>query len=320
MTPIEFDPSKLNGPQQAWWTAWKARAETATDDALDEFETWLARKNRKAPFQFDFDNQIWKDLKDWLLENVFFQKCGYCEREISGYYGDAEHYRPKGAVKRKLKTGGFEEPTCEILHPVSGTTLTLGHPGYFWLAYDWRNLLPSCVFCNSGQGKNERFDNEKEYVVLVKLSPAQVAAIPPAAAPRPSRKWLGFYYLAPATLDERESPFLLNPLNPAADRNPREHICFGVRGIEAAVDRSPLGLNTIEVFRLWDAKLRQRRQKAQEEFWDKYSDAMRKFKPQDPASQAEVKKLMADYRQGRYPFSAAALDYRQYVREAEEVG
>ncbi len=38
------------------------------------------------------------------------------------------------------------------------------HPGYYWLAYDWRNLLPACVKCNqpaviSGRkvGKHNRF-------------------------------------------------------------------------------------------------------------------------------------------------------------------
>jgi hypothetical protein len=40
------------------------------------------------------------------------------------------------------------------------------HPGYYWLAYEWTNLLPSCYDCNSfrrhgtmkaGPGKNERF-------------------------------------------------------------------------------------------------------------------------------------------------------------------
>jgi hypothetical protein len=27
------------------------------------------------------------------------------------------------------------------------------HPGYFWLAYHWKNLLPSCAFCNAHLGK-----------------------------------------------------------------------------------------------------------------------------------------------------------------------
>src|SRR6266404_1605717 len=115
MIRIVFDPSSLDDPvKQEWWKDWKQRAQSATDKALEA-------------------------LKDWLLENVFYEKCAYCERKISGYYGDAEHYRPKGAVKYKNSSGEFEEPSCEFLSPVTGNILKVGHPGYFWLAYDWRN-------------------------------------------------------------------------------------------------------------------------------------------------------------------------------------
>src|SRR5712672_2186387 len=161
MIRVLFDPSSLNDPaQQQWRTDWKLRAESATDKALEAFEEWLEKKSA-TPFQYKFNNDIWKEVKDWLLENVFYEKCAYCERKISGYYGDAEHYRPKGAVKYKNSSGEFEEPSCEFLSPVTGNILKVGHPGYFWLAYDWRNLVPACVYCNSGQGKNERFDIAK---------------------------------------------------------------------------------------------------------------------------------------------------------------
>ena len=60
------------------------------------------------------------------LEKLFHGKCAYCE---SYYFGqapvDVEHYRPKGKVA--------EAP---------------GHPGYWWLAMAWENLLPSCIDCN----------------------------------------------------------------------------------------------------------------------------------------------------------------------------
>jgi hypothetical protein len=37
----------------------------------------------------------------------------------------------------------------------------LKHPGYYWLAYKWTNLLPTCITCNQpgaeGIGKHDRF-------------------------------------------------------------------------------------------------------------------------------------------------------------------
>lgn len=60
-------------------------------------------------------------------------KCCYCEVAIEHPYmlRHVEHWRPKGAVKQ-----GLGQPAQ--------------YPGYYWLAYDWDNLLLSCGVCNSG--------------------------------------------------------------------------------------------------------------------------------------------------------------------------
>ncbi len=60
------------------------------------------------------------------LEALFHGKCAYCESRynITGPV-DVEHYRPKGKVDEDE-----------------------AHPGYWWLAADWTNLLPSCLDCN----------------------------------------------------------------------------------------------------------------------------------------------------------------------------
>lgn len=65
------------------------------------------------------------DVKE-ALEALFDKHCAYCE----SYFGatqpeDVEHYRPKGGV--------LEDAS---------------HPGYWWLAADWDNLLSSCIDCN----------------------------------------------------------------------------------------------------------------------------------------------------------------------------
>jgi hypothetical protein len=72
-------------------------------------------------------------------EGSFHGKCAYCEQPISAnQYGDIDHFRPKSGVTNEDGT------------PVLVTTdgAIKAHPGYYWLAYSWRNLLPSCEICN----------------------------------------------------------------------------------------------------------------------------------------------------------------------------
>ncbi|WP_163544366.1 hypothetical protein [Occultella kanbiaonis] len=68
------------------------------------------------------------DVKE-ALERAFANKCAYCESTYGATQPFAvEHYRPKGEVT----INGVRTP-----------------PGYYWLASDWDNLLPSCTDCNS---------------------------------------------------------------------------------------------------------------------------------------------------------------------------
>lgn len=62
-------------------------------------------------------------------------KCAYCECKLNGDFGHIEHFRPKG--------GYSIPPNNELLTP-----------GYYWLAYDWSNLLLSCSKCNTSYKKN----------------------------------------------------------------------------------------------------------------------------------------------------------------------
>ncbi len=65
------------------------------------------------------------------LEALFHRKCAYCESAYDIVQPvDVEHYRPKGAVD-----GAAD------------------HDGYWWLAMDWNNLLPSCIDCNRRRGQ-----------------------------------------------------------------------------------------------------------------------------------------------------------------------
>ena len=66
------------------------------------------------------------------LHKYYLKKCAYCE--MFEAEPEIEHYRPKKAV-----TGSPE------------------HNGYYWLCYEWSNLIPSCRYCNTEGGKGSDF-------------------------------------------------------------------------------------------------------------------------------------------------------------------
>ena len=95
---------------------WFAKAEKATQKVINA--------KRAAPDKkLSFNESLYRDDEvKRALSKLFSDKCAYCEQDIEGF--DVEHYRPKGRVDKS------------------------SHPGYFWLAYCWENLFPSCIRCN----------------------------------------------------------------------------------------------------------------------------------------------------------------------------
>lgn len=67
-----------------------------------------------------------------VLKEMYYSKCAYCENIENK--PEVEHYRPKKEVT--------EDST---------------HNGYYWLCYEWTNLLPSCHSCNTEIGKGNKF-------------------------------------------------------------------------------------------------------------------------------------------------------------------
>jgi uncharacterized protein (TIGR02646 family) len=85
----------------------------------------------------EFDRAIYvhESVKRALLE-VQHEKCAFCEaKPLHVSDGDVEHFRPKAAVR---------QDDADALH----------RPGYYWLAYEWTNLLFSCERCNRRHKKN----------------------------------------------------------------------------------------------------------------------------------------------------------------------
>jgi uncharacterized protein (TIGR02646 family) len=84
----------------------------------------------------DFDSTIYghSEVKS-ALRDAQHNKCCFCESKISHIsYGDVEHYRPK--------SGWIQD--AEVLNK----------PGYYWLSYNWDNLLLACQICNQRHKKN----------------------------------------------------------------------------------------------------------------------------------------------------------------------
>lgn len=78
--------------------------------------------------------EVLKQLKD-----IYHRKCSYCESKSEHVAAlQVEHFRPKGGLES-------EKPGDEK------------HNGYYWLGYEWTNLLLSCPKCNGKGGKGTRF-------------------------------------------------------------------------------------------------------------------------------------------------------------------
>ena len=93
---------------------------------------------RAGRARFDFDSKIYghPTVKKKLLR-AQHKKCAFCEsKPLHVSPGDVEHFRPKRAVRLDGKT-------------------RLDRPGYYWLAYEWTNLLFACEECNRRHKKNE---------------------------------------------------------------------------------------------------------------------------------------------------------------------
>jgi uncharacterized protein (TIGR02646 family) len=169
--------------------------------------------DRAFPFEAYSSAEVKQTLND-----LFHYKCAYCE----SYFGatqpvDVEHFRPKGAVL------------------VNGR---LSHPGYYWLAASWENLLPACIDCNRKRTQEVRGQNAEP---LGKASEFPLAD----EAKRAS---------APGQ-ESREERLLLDP----CQDDPDEHLVFEIEEGDEVVVRpaqsrngrqSRMGQESIRVYAL----------------------------------------------------------------------
>ncbi|MCB1035410.1 MAG: hypothetical protein KDD47_16420 [Acidobacteria bacterium] len=193
--------------------SWFASADKARSKALTE------GSGHKAHSRVYADDRIRR-----ALEKLFHDKCAYCEGDAFGQADwDVEHFRPKGRVAERDE-----------------------HPGYYWLAYSWENLYPSCQYCNQKRKDRARWGDTSR------------AASP--AAGKLDQFPLGdesTRAMGPSSDHGAEDHLLLDPCK---DR-PEEHIRFGVRGDAQPLAGSLRGKATIAICHLNRSRLREQRRK-----------------------------------------------------------
>lgn len=95
-------------------------AKTEADAAENHYKNWKVGDPKYGTFEhyknYEVVERLWAD---------FNNKCAYCEGPVEKGTSQVEHYRPKGSIKDS------------------------DHCGYWWLAHEWTNLLPTCPPCNT---------------------------------------------------------------------------------------------------------------------------------------------------------------------------
>jgi uncharacterized protein (TIGR02646 family) len=133
------------------------------------------------------------------LERAFHCKCAYCESDYSAVASvRIEHFRPKGRVDREGMT------------PIDG---------YYWLAAEWTNLLPSCERCNSPKRDFIPALNRRVTVGKANWFPLWDET---KRATKPGE-------------EEGEYPLLLNP----CEDDPKEYLSFDENGMVEPLDSLP---------------------------------------------------------------------------------
>lgn len=208
---ISLDRDRRDGegrpirPDQDWFDL----AAGAREDALREAGAHEVRSNVYG-----------HDKVRAALEALFHDKCAYCETKIvAGSDWDVEHFRPKGKVAERD-----------------------GHPGYYWLAYEWSNLYPSCSHCNQRRKDRPRWGDLQYAGSGGKMDQFPLEDESTRA-------------LSPSDPLDAEARLLLDP---CADR-PEEHLRYTVDGQIVAVAGSRKGEVSIEVFHLLRRRLRDQR-------------------------------------------------------------
>jgi hypothetical protein len=140
-------------PNNIDWDNWVADCHNATITLIQSYQNG----HRNA-----ITNLYRGQLRRFHI-HPFYGKCAYCESKVEINSPDyVEHFRPKGGVRDANNT----------IVTITNKGIQIAHPGYYWLAYTWANLLPTCWKCNTWHedngvqiGKGNRFPISGNYAI-----------------------------------------------------------------------------------------------------------------------------------------------------------
>lgn len=238
------------------------------------------RKRANAAAKFKFEAYGEDQVRD-ALNGLFHFKCAYCESSYGATQPVAvEHYRPKG----------------EVTTP-AGTL----KPGYYWLAAEWENLLPSCTDCNS-----ERY-HKLEDGSEIKYGKANLF---PIDGPWPPR-------LTPGG-EAKEKALLLHPCH----EHPEQHLVFLDDGVvQPALDpaggEDPKAKASIPVYGLQRPQLVQARKERRFELEPHLADLTSTLqKIQADPGNAALKQDFAKFSGRVKPYLKEKSPYSAMARQA----
>jgi hypothetical protein len=260
------------------WDKWIEEATAATEALVTGGEP------------YKFKDALYKKMRQVIFD-AFHGKCAYCEAKfILTETGDVEHFRPKGAV-----TDEFDKPVPRSKRDPNP------HPGYYWLAYHWENLLPSCSKCNRPTRTRDgrRVGKGTRFPVLPNTRFRQGRALQ-----RPQEK--------------KERPVFIHP----SKENPLAHFVFDPQ-LGVLAGRTKRGKLCVELLDLNREGLPEERKDIYISTVSNLARAVSAWRERNLAEFLELLRIINAYLEGKKPYSLAgrkALEDRpELLRELERI-
>ncbi|BDD13122.1 hypothetical protein FUAX_55540 (plasmid) [Fulvitalea axinellae] len=205
-------------------------------------------------------------VKD-ALKSIYNNKCAYCESDISvGSPLRVDHYRPKD----KVRDCWLEEEDKELDGQKLKRTKKIVSNGYYWLGYEWSNLVYSCESCNGSKSNYFPLKDEEKRIKH-----------PPLRNEKLDKKKC-HAHLSPLA----EEPRLL--LNPELD-NPRDHLlCFPDGEVGYYTGEGEM---SVKVYDLNRDPLRVKRKECYEKVFDKLARRLERFDREEYSERTVITSL-----------------------------
>lgn len=110
---------------------------------LAQLSTFVDQQEEHRQQRFRFRNLRKTDVFPAVMQ-LFSEKCAYCETPVISMLADIDHFRPRASVAEDAR-----------------------HPGYWWLANRWDNILLACRGCNAAKSNRFPLEDEKRRAFIV---------------------------------------------------------------------------------------------------------------------------------------------------------